>query len=99
MERNQRQAEQKNADLTDEDLTFAEGEEDKLLGRLQTRLGKSKEQLRREIQQAKFVQPRSTSCKRWEYPLRWDLSLHRFSMFKRLFSDGNREVTLTISLP
>jgi uncharacterized protein YjbJ (UPF0337 family) len=43
---------QKYANLTDDDLTFAEGKEDELLGRLQKRLGKSKEELRREIEQA-----------------------------------------------
>jgi uncharacterized protein YjbJ (UPF0337 family) len=41
---------QKYGDLTDDDLTFAEGKEDELLGRLQQRLGKSKEELRREIE-------------------------------------------------
>ena len=41
---------QKYGDLTDDDLMFAEGKEDELLGRLQTRLGKSKEELRREIE-------------------------------------------------
>ena len=43
---------QKYAKLTDDDLTFAEGKEDELLGRLQRRLGKSKEELRREIEEA-----------------------------------------------
>ena len=32
--------------LTDDDLTFTEGKEDELLGRLQKKLGKSKEELR-----------------------------------------------------
>jgi len=41
---------QKYAQLTDNDLTFAEGKDDELLGRLQQRLGKSKEDLRREIE-------------------------------------------------
>ena len=41
---------QKYADLTDDDLTFAEGKEDELLGRLQQRLGRSKEDLRRDIE-------------------------------------------------
>ena len=41
---------QKYGDLTDDDLIFAEGKEDELLGRLQQRLGKSKEELRREIE-------------------------------------------------
>lgn len=41
---------QKYGDLTDDDLAFTEGKEDELLGRLQKRLGTSKEQLRREIE-------------------------------------------------
>jgi uncharacterized protein YjbJ (UPF0337 family) len=41
---------QKYAQLTDDDLTFAEGKDEELLGRLQQRLGKSKEDLRREIE-------------------------------------------------
>ena len=41
---------QKYADLTDDDLTFIEGKEDELLGRLQQKLGKSKEDLRAEIE-------------------------------------------------
>ena len=42
---------QKYAQLTDDDLTFVEGKEDELFGRLQERLGKSKEELRREIEE------------------------------------------------
>ena len=42
---------QKYAQLTDDDLTFAEGKEDELLGRLQQRLGKTKEEIRREIEE------------------------------------------------
>jgi uncharacterized protein YjbJ (UPF0337 family) len=41
---------QKYAELTDDDLTFVEGKEDELLGRLQKRVGKSKDELRREIE-------------------------------------------------
>ncbi len=41
---------QKYADLTDDDLLFAEGKEEELLGRLQQRLGKSKEEIRHEIE-------------------------------------------------
>jgi uncharacterized protein YjbJ (UPF0337 family) len=41
---------QKYGQLTDDDLTFADGKDDELLGRLQKRLGKSKEELRREIE-------------------------------------------------
>jgi len=40
---------QKYGQLTDQDLTFAEGKEDELLGRLQKRLGRSKDELRAEI--------------------------------------------------
>jgi uncharacterized protein YjbJ (UPF0337 family) len=43
---------QKYAELTDDDLTFAEGKEDELLGRLQQRLGKSKDEVRRAIEEA-----------------------------------------------
>lgn len=41
---------QKYAQLTDDDLTFAEGKDDELLGRLQQKLGKTKEDLRKEIE-------------------------------------------------
>jgi uncharacterized protein YjbJ (UPF0337 family) len=37
---------QKFANLTDNDLMFAEGKKDEMLGRLQIKLGKSKEELR-----------------------------------------------------
>ncbi len=40
---------QKYANLTDDDLTFAEGKEDEMLGRLQQKTGRSKEELREEI--------------------------------------------------
>ena len=42
---------QKYAQLTDDDLTFAKGKEEELLGRLQQRLGKQKDELRREIEE------------------------------------------------
>lgn len=41
---------QKYGQLTDDDLTFAEGKEDELLGRLQNRLGQNKEDLRKAIE-------------------------------------------------
>ena len=41
---------QKYGQLTDDDLAFAEGKEDELLGRLQQKVGKSKEDLRKEIE-------------------------------------------------
>jgi len=40
---------QKFATLTDNDLLFAEGKKEEMLGRLQTKLGKSKEELHRII--------------------------------------------------
>jgi uncharacterized protein YjbJ (UPF0337 family) len=36
--------------LTDDDLTFAEGKDDELLGRLQKKLGKSKEEVKQMIE-------------------------------------------------
>ena len=42
---------QKYGQLTDNDQTFAEGKEDELLGRLQKRLGRTKDELRSEIEQ------------------------------------------------
>ena len=41
---------QKYGQLTDDDLAFAEGKDDELLGRLQKKLGKTKEELRQEIE-------------------------------------------------
>jgi uncharacterized protein YjbJ (UPF0337 family) len=40
---------QKYAELTDDDLAFAEGKDDELLGRLQQKLGRTKEEIREEI--------------------------------------------------
>jgi uncharacterized protein YjbJ (UPF0337 family) len=40
---------QKYANLTDNDLIFQQGKEEELLGRLQTKVGKTKEQLRKII--------------------------------------------------
>jgi len=41
---------QKYGQLTDDDLTFAEGKDDELIGRLQTKLGKTKEEVRAELE-------------------------------------------------
>jgi uncharacterized protein YjbJ (UPF0337 family) len=41
---------QKYGQLTDDDLTFAEGKEDELFGRIQKRLGKNKEDIRKMIE-------------------------------------------------
>ena len=41
---------QKYAQLTDDDLKYAEGEEDELVGRLQKRLGKSAEEIRQMLE-------------------------------------------------
>lgn len=40
---------QKYADVTDDDLTYAEGKFDEMLGRLQEKTGKTKEELKEEI--------------------------------------------------
>jgi uncharacterized protein YjbJ (UPF0337 family) len=42
---------QKYGDLTDNDLAFAKGKEDELYGRLQKKLGKTKEEIKREIEE------------------------------------------------
>ncbi len=42
---------QKYAQLTDQDLLFAEGKEDELLGRLEKKLGKKKDDIRSLIAQ------------------------------------------------
>ena len=41
---------QQYGNLTDDDLVFSEGKEDELLGRLQKKLGKSKEEVRQIIE-------------------------------------------------
>ena len=41
---------QKYGQLTDDDLAFSEGKEDELFGRLQQKLGKTKEAIRDEIE-------------------------------------------------
>jgi uncharacterized protein YjbJ (UPF0337 family) len=41
---------QKYAELTDDDLTFAKGKEDEMYGRLQKKLGKTKDEIQREIE-------------------------------------------------
>lgn len=38
-------AKQAHADLTDDDLEYEEGKDDELLGRIQTRLGKTKDEV------------------------------------------------------
>lgn len=40
---------EKYGELTDDDLSYAEGQEDQLIGRLQKRLGKSKEEVKKII--------------------------------------------------
>jgi uncharacterized protein YjbJ (UPF0337 family) len=40
---------QKYADLTDDDLKYADGKSDELLGKLQKKTGKTKDELSREI--------------------------------------------------
>ncbi|MBK8634904.1 MAG: CsbD family protein [Saprospiraceae bacterium] len=43
---------QQYGDLTDDDLKYTEGKEDELLGRLQTKIGKSKEEIKSFIDNA-----------------------------------------------
>ena len=40
---------QKYADLTDDDLMYAEGKEDELYGKLQQKLGKTKDEIQKEF--------------------------------------------------
>ncbi|HLU88704.1 MAG TPA: CsbD family protein [Cyclobacteriaceae bacterium] len=40
---------QQYADLTDDDLTYAEGKEDELLGKLQKKTGKTRDELRKQL--------------------------------------------------
>ena len=40
---------QKYGDLTDDDLTYVEGKEDEFFGRIQRKIGKSREEIEREI--------------------------------------------------
>lgn len=40
---------QKYGQLTDDDLTFAEGKEDELWGRMQQKVGKTKEEIMKEL--------------------------------------------------
>ena len=40
---------QKYAELTDDDLAFIEGKEDELFGRLQSKLGKTKDEVRKLV--------------------------------------------------
>ena len=44
---------QRYADLTEDDLTYVEGKEDELLGRLQAKTGKTKDELVEEINKLK----------------------------------------------
>lgn len=41
---------QKYGQLTDDDLAFAEGKEEELIGRIQRKLGKTKDEIQREIE-------------------------------------------------
>jgi len=41
---------QKYSNLTDDDLTFAEGKMDEMLGRLEKKTGKKKQELKEEIE-------------------------------------------------
>lgn len=43
---------EKYGDLTDDDLSYTEGKEDQLVGRLQEKLGKSREEVIKELRSA-----------------------------------------------
>jgi uncharacterized protein YjbJ (UPF0337 family) len=49
--------------LTDDDLGFVEGKEDELLGRLQHKLGKSKEELQGELERLSQLQNGDTNVR------------------------------------
>lgn len=40
---------QKYSELTDDDLAFTEGKEEELIGRLQKKLGKTKDEIKKEL--------------------------------------------------
>lgn len=40
---------QKYSELTDDDLSFTEGKEDELIGRLQKKLGRTKDEIKKEL--------------------------------------------------
>jgi len=42
---------QKYAELTDNDLTYAEGKDDELIGKLQKKLGKNAEEVRKVLEE------------------------------------------------
>jgi uncharacterized protein YjbJ (UPF0337 family) len=42
---------QKYANLTDDDLMYVEGKEDELVGRLQQKLGKTSEEIKRDLEE------------------------------------------------
>ena len=46
---------QKYGDLTDNDLAFAKGKEDELYGRLQKKLGKTKDEIKKEIEEIEII--------------------------------------------
>ncbi|HMI65470.1 MAG TPA: CsbD family protein [Cyclobacteriaceae bacterium] len=48
---------QRYAELTDDDLTYVEGAEDELFGRLQVKLGKSKQEILDSVEKAKSKHP------------------------------------------
>jgi len=48
---------QRYAELTDDDLTYVEGAEDELVGRLQVKLGKSKQEILDSLEKAKSKHP------------------------------------------
>jgi uncharacterized protein YjbJ (UPF0337 family) len=56
---------QQYGNLTDNDLVFADGKEDELLGRLQKKLGKSKDEVRQMIEKNSRKEPDGKSAPIW----------------------------------
>lgn len=54
---------QKYAQLTDDDLVYVKGKEEELLGRIQARLGKTRDEVEREFQSSDFKTQESTRAK------------------------------------
>ena len=53
---------QKWANLTDDDLQYAEGKQDELLGRIQKRTGESREAVEKAVKEASSPKSSSSCC-------------------------------------
>jgi uncharacterized protein YjbJ (UPF0337 family) len=80
---------QKYGQLTDDDLVFADGKEDELLGRLQKRLGRTKDEVRAEIADMWFYD--GLERKRASVPVAKPLSRRGDRMAVRYDSTGMKK--------